>query len=144
MVEPGLSCVTIVRGFSELLEESVFSFIIQDWGNRELIIVNTNPEQDLIFDNPSVKVVNCLNRVQAIESMRDVVKTVARHDWIVLWHAGSIFFPEYLGQLAEAIKQDVEVVQVVDNLAYRGGRLEIVPDSTLFMLHSEKHTLTQC
>lgn len=54
-----LSCKMISYGRVEYLEESLQSFLNQDYdGEKELVIVNDYPEQKLIFDHPDVRIFN--------------------------------------------------------------------------------------
>ena len=59
MSNPLISCKCITYGRTNLLEEAVHSFLIQEYnGPKELIIVNDYPLQTLIFNHPEVKVIN--------------------------------------------------------------------------------------
>ena len=54
-----ISCKMITYGRVEFLEESLQSFLNQDYdGEKELVIVNDYPQQKLIFDHPEVRIIN--------------------------------------------------------------------------------------
>ena len=49
-----------------LLEEALQSFIQQSYPDKELIIVNDCPEQELVFQHPDVVVVNLPRRCRTL------------------------------------------------------------------------------
>ena len=56
---PFISCKCITYGRVNFLEESLYSFLNQDYpGKKELIIVNDYPLQTLVFEHPDVKIYN--------------------------------------------------------------------------------------
>ena len=57
---PSISCKCITYGRVATLEESIYSFLKQDYpaDKCELIIVNDYPLQTLIFEHPQIKIVN--------------------------------------------------------------------------------------
>jgi GT2 family glycosyltransferase len=66
---PFISCKCITYGRVATLEESVQSFLKQDYpaDKCELIIVNDYPLQTLIFEHPQIKIVN-LDKNSLIDS----------------------------------------------------------------------------
>lgn len=61
-------CPTFNRfsNFQYLIEESVHSFLIQDYENKELILCNDTPGQKIIFSHPNVKVFNLDKRFETL------------------------------------------------------------------------------
>jgi hypothetical protein len=56
---PLISCKCITYGRVESLEESILSFLQQEYaGPKELIIVNDYPKQKLFFKHPQIKIFN--------------------------------------------------------------------------------------
>lgn len=53
-----LSYKTLTYGRVHLLEEALYSFLQQDFEDKEMIIVNDYPLQKLVFDHPQVKIFN--------------------------------------------------------------------------------------
>jgi hypothetical protein len=54
-----ISCKCITYGRVDLLEESLYSFLNQNYdGDSEMLIVNDYPEQKLYFDHPKVRIIN--------------------------------------------------------------------------------------
>ena len=59
MEYPFISAKCITYGRVDTLEESIQSFLQQEFpGKKELIIVNDYPLQKLIFDHPEIKIYN--------------------------------------------------------------------------------------
>jgi glycosyltransferase involved in cell wall biosynthesis len=59
MQKPKVSCYCATYGRVNLLEESLQSFLIQDYqGEKELIILNDFPDQTIYFNHPQVKIYN--------------------------------------------------------------------------------------
>jgi hypothetical protein len=57
LIPISFKCITYGR--VDLLEESLYSFLIQEYdGGSEMVIVNDYPEQILHFDHPKVKILN--------------------------------------------------------------------------------------
>jgi cellulose synthase/poly-beta-1,6-N-acetylglucosamine synthase-like glycosyltransferase len=52
--------------YHHLLEEAIESFLRQDYPNKELIVLNDCPGQELICDGPGVRVVNVGERFLSI------------------------------------------------------------------------------
>ena len=56
---PSISAKCITYGRTHFLEESIYSFLIQNYaGPKEMIIINDYPLQTLVFDHPEVKIIN--------------------------------------------------------------------------------------
>ncbi len=51
---------------THLVEEAIESFLRQDHPEKELIILNDCPGQDLVFDHPEVFVLNCSRRFRTM------------------------------------------------------------------------------
>lgn len=90
----GVSCVCLTYGRPELLEESIESFLRQDWvGPKELIIVNDHPEQQLKFDHPEVTVFNIPRRLRTLGEKRNLSVSLTKWDNILVWDDDDIYLP---------------------------------------------------
>ena len=56
-----------------VVEESLQSFIQQDWPEKELIIVNDCPGQTLVYNHPHVRVVNLPYRAHSLGEKLNIV-----------------------------------------------------------------------
>jgi chondroitin 4-sulfotransferase 11 len=132
-----VSCVCLYNGYPERLEEAIYSFLQQDHrGPKELIIVNDNPAQTLVFDHPEVRIINL---PQAVYYRRKWNMAVAacRHALIFAWSPDDISLPHRISvslkKMAEAgnlphftpatifIWENERVSGPYHNLFYQGG-----------------------
>jgi glycosyltransferase involved in cell wall biosynthesis len=82
---PGVSCVCITYKRTKFLEEAIESFLKQDYlGKKELIIVNDDNEQTLIFEHPEVKIYNFKDRFSTIGEKRNKSIELSSYDIIML------------------------------------------------------------
>lgn len=94
-----ISYKTLTYGRVHLLEEALHSFLLQDYEDREMIIVNDYPLQKLIFDHPKVKIFNLDTTFPiigqkenfAIEQCQgDIIVTADDDDISLPWHCNNI------------------------------------------------------
>ncbi|MCB0165881.1 MAG: sulfotransferase family 2 domain-containing protein [Anaerolineae bacterium] len=91
---PPVSCICLNTGCSEHLEETIYSFLHQDYGgSKELIILNDDPTQTLAFDHPEVKIVNLSQQIRFEREKWSAAVTVCAHDLIFVWNAADISLP---------------------------------------------------
>jgi glycosyltransferase involved in cell wall biosynthesis len=85
MKNPKVSCYCATYGRVSLLEESVHSFLIQDYdGEKELIILNDFSDQTIYFDHPQIKIYNYKKKESLLgKKFNDCVK----------YCTGEILFP---------------------------------------------------
>jgi glycosyltransferase involved in cell wall biosynthesis len=110
-----ISALCITYGRHHLLEESVESFLRQDYPHKELIIVNDLSEQTLIFNHPQVKIFNFKERFPTIGDKRNKSVELSKGDILIGWDDDDIYLPWCFSQtikefefnsLLEAIKPD--------------------------------------
>jgi Sec-independent protein translocase protein TatA len=95
---PLVSCVcpTYNRppNYQHLLEEAIESFLRQDYPNKELIVLNDCPGQELICDGPGVRVVNVAARfLPGVGDKRNAGVGLARGELIAPWDDDDISLP---------------------------------------------------
>jgi glycosyltransferase involved in cell wall biosynthesis len=82
---PGVSCVCITYKRTDFLEEAIESFLRQDYsGKKELIIINDDNEQTLIFEHPEVKIYNFKDRFNSIGEKRNKSIEFSSYNLIML------------------------------------------------------------
>ncbi len=81
---PFISCKCITYGRVEMLEESLNSFLKQDYpaDRCELIIVNDYPLQTLKFDHPQVRVINVNQTFSTIGAKENFATGLCKGDII--------------------------------------------------------------
>lgn len=91
---PKVSCQCITYGRPHLLNEAVESFLRQDYrGEKELIIVNDQPEVKIISNIENVKVYNLDKRVDTIGEKRNICISYCTGEIIFPWDDDDISLP---------------------------------------------------
>jgi glycosyltransferase involved in cell wall biosynthesis len=90
-----VSCICPTWNRPNWLEECIQSFLIQDYrGDKELIVLNDNPEQELLYDHPDVKVINVKEKYKSLgQKYNDMFFKMASGDVITPWEDDDIFLP---------------------------------------------------
>lgn len=96
-----ISCYCLTYRTTELLEEAIFSFLQQDYaGEKELVILNDEPEQELVFIHPQVKVYNMKSRCSDIVKKYNHAVSLCTGDVCVPWDDDDICLPHRLSTIA--------------------------------------------
>lgn len=87
-------------GRVDLLEESIYSFITQQYdGQRELIIVNDYPEQKLYFDHPDVKIINLDVTFNYLGQKDNYATQICKYNTVAVWDDDDIALPNHLSNI---------------------------------------------
>ena len=109
-----------------LLEESLYSVLNQSFKNYELIIINDNPLQKIYFNHPQVRIINLDNKFKSIGQKRNFGTENSRGDLIIQLDDDDFFLPDYLGNIAEAIK-DCDLLSIQKPILYFDNKRIILP-----------------
>jgi glycosyltransferase involved in cell wall biosynthesis len=102
MSYPLLSAKMITYGRVEFLQESLHSFLIQDYpGEKELVIVNDYPLQKLKFDHPEVRIYNLDETFKTIGEKENYATELCKGDIICQWDDDDIAMPWHLTNVAK-------------------------------------------
>ncbi len=94
---PPVSCFCVTYGRPRLLEESIHSFLQQDYaGPKEMIVLNDYAEQILAFDHPEVQVINLPRRFRTLGEKMNAAVALASYDLLFLWDDDDIYLPHRL------------------------------------------------
>ena len=92
-----VSCFLYVGRLTDALlvqvEESIESFLRQDYREKELVLFNDTPGQTLVCDAPGVRVVNTSARCPSLGEALNAAVAYARGDLLAPWGATSINLP---------------------------------------------------
>jgi glycosyltransferase involved in cell wall biosynthesis len=91
------------RGY--LLEEAVHSFLTQSYPDRELIIINDCPQQQLRLDHPLVTIVNLPRRCRTFGEKCNLAVSLASGDFLVPWDDDDISLPLRLETAAKTLER---------------------------------------
>lgn len=100
---PFISCKMITYGRVEFLEESLESFLRQDYpaDKCELVIVNDYPLQKLVFDHPQVKIVNLNRTFKTIGEKENFATDLCKGEIICQWDDDDLALPNHLRNVAK-------------------------------------------
>jgi glycosyltransferase involved in cell wall biosynthesis len=109
---PFISCKCITYGRVATLEESIESFLKQDYpaDKCELIIVNDYPLQTLIFDHPQIKIVNLSKTFDIIGEKENYATELCQGDIICQWDDDDVALPNHLQNVAKYMTDDVNIL----------------------------------
>jgi glycosyltransferase involved in cell wall biosynthesis len=112
MEYPFISCKCITYGRVSTLEESIESFLKQDYpaDKCELIIVNDYPLQTLVFDHPQVKIVNLVKGYDTIGEKENYATERCQGDIICQWDDDDIALPHHLKNVAKYMTDKVNIL----------------------------------
>jgi glycosyltransferase involved in cell wall biosynthesis len=100
MIKVSCLCPTFSRAY--LLEESIFSFLQQDYDNCELIVCNDMPKQHFIFEHPRVKVINMTTRCSSLGEKRNLTTSFATGDVFLTWGDDDIHLRHRVSRMVQA------------------------------------------
>jgi glycosyltransferase involved in cell wall biosynthesis len=107
MTMPMISCIcgTYNRPptHQHLLEEAIESFLRQTYPNKELIVLNDCPGQELVCDAPGVRVVNLDARVPSLGDKMNLAINLSRGELIAPWDDDDISLPRRLSFSVEQL-----------------------------------------
>lgn len=95
---PFISCKMITYGRVEFLEESLYSFLQQDYPSDkcELVIVNDYPLQELIFDHPNVRIFNLEKTFDHLGDKENYATSLCRGNIVAQWDDDDLAMPNHL------------------------------------------------
>ena len=105
---PFISCKCITYGRVETLEESIESFLKQDYpaDKCELVIVNDYPKQTLKFDHPQIKVYNINQTFTSIGAKENFATELCKGDIICQWDDDDVALSNHLLNISKYFKED--------------------------------------
>ena len=97
---PLISCKCITYGRVEFLEESLHSFLIQEYdGPREFVIINDYPLQKLVFDHPLVRIINLDETYSTLGEKENFATQQCKGDVIIQWDDDDLAMPNHLSNV---------------------------------------------
>ena len=132
---PPVSALCVTYGRPHVLEESIYSFLQQDYqGPKELVILNDFAEQTLRFDHPEVRIINRQERYPSLGDKRNASVELASHDLLFVWDDDDIFLPHRLRYSVEQMRGGLSFFK-------QGGHALILNDGKVTeILHSIFHS----
>lgn len=95
-----ISCKCITYGRVNFLEESIESFLRQQYdGESELVIVNDYPKQKLIINHPRIRVYNFDFTFPTIGEKENFAVSACKYDTVAVWDDDDIALPNHLSNI---------------------------------------------
>lgn len=111
MTHPFISAKCITYGRVDTLEESIYSFINQDYtGPKEMIIVNDYPLQKLVFDHPEIKIYNLDTTFATIGEKENYAMSKCSADIICQWDDDDVALPNHLENVATYFDETTDLL----------------------------------
>lgn len=111
LIYPLISCKCITYGRVDFLEESIQSFLQQEYpGQKELIIVNDYPLQKLIYDHPEIKIYNLDETFATIGEKENFAMSKCSGDIICQWDDDDVALPNHLENVATYFDETTDLL----------------------------------
>lgn len=105
--QPMVSCICMTYGRipdrQYLIEEAIESFLRQDYPNKELIVINDTPGQELVCNAPGVRIINHPERFPSLGEKSNYAVSIARGDLVAPWDDDDISLPWRLSRTVELL-----------------------------------------
>lgn len=99
---PAISAICLVYGRTSLLQESLACFLAQDYTeSHEIVLLNSAPQQQLVFGHPRVKIVNLAIRPPSLSDCRNLAIENATWSHICTWDSDDQFAPNHLSMIGQ-------------------------------------------
>lgn len=100
---PLVSCLCPTYARPQMLREAIWSFLQQDYPNKELVVVNDHPEPILLDQEyDGVVIHNIPERFPSLGAKRNHVVQVASSDLLLNWDDDDLYLP---WRISEAVKR---------------------------------------
>lgn len=123
--KPFISCKMITYGRVEMLEESLNSFLKQDYPADlcELVIVNDYPLQKLRFNHPQVRIHNMDFTFGTIGEKENYATDLCRGDIICQWDDDDVAMPWHLNNVAKYFTDNVNILHWNPGVFFNGDQI---------------------
>lgn len=114
-----ISAKCITYGRLEWLQESLYSFLIQE-GNydSEIIIINDYPLQKFEFDHPKVKIFNLDTTFKTIGEKENFAMSKCSGDIIIQWDDDDLAMKNHLDNINKFFKEDTSILRWTNGVFY--------------------------
>jgi glycosyltransferase involved in cell wall biosynthesis len=124
---PFISAKCITYGRVDTLEESIYSFINQDYsGKKEMIIVNDYPLQKLVFDHPEVKIYNLDTTFATIGEKENFAMSKCSADIICQWDDDDVALPNHLNNVAKYFTEGSDLLHWSKGVFYNDSEITAI------------------
>ena len=101
-----ISCICTTFGRKELLQQAIYSFINQQYQNKELIILNSCERQKYLFNHKDIKIINLDYRPDSYAKCFDIAVKNSKGDFIVPFDDDDIYMNKFLLKYSQVNDKD--------------------------------------
>lgn len=106
-----LSVLTMTYKRSHILEEAIQSFLLQDFQDAEMVVLNDSPDVSYVFDHPRVRVINHPTRFPNLSKKLQYGFTQCQGDWVYRLDDDDLLAPDALKNVSEWVKEGKDIVR---------------------------------
>lgn len=97
---PSVTCVCLTFNRPDILKDAVEDFLKQDYaGVSELVVFNTHPLQELVYDHPRITVVNWRPRPATLGACRNLAVQHASNEVVIPWDDDDRYRSDHVSKL---------------------------------------------
>jgi hypothetical protein len=120
-----LTAKCLTYGRVESLEESLYSFLIQEYnGPKEMVIINDYPEQTLIYNHPNVKIINLPYTFEFLGDKENFATEQCSGDIIMQWDDDDLALPNHLSNVKKFFKKDSDLLHWQKGIFINGYNIQ--------------------
>ncbi len=122
-----ISCRCMTYGRIDLLEESLYSFLNQNYeGESELVIVNDYPLQNIIFDHPKVRIYNINHTFETIGDKENFSAENCKYNTIAIWDDDDIMLNNHLQNINKFFVNDAALLHWERGVFFNSGEITAI------------------
>lgn len=110
MTEPLVTCITPTFGRIHLLCEMYWSWNRQDYKNKELLILNDQPNVELYSDEKNVRIINLSERMVGLGAKRNILfnNISPETKYVMPFDDDDLFLPKHISSLVQGLEDNPE------------------------------------
>lgn len=137
---PSISCRVITYGRVATLEETMQSFLQQEYeGKKELVIVNDYDKQKLIYDHPEIKIFNFDKTFETLGDKENFAAEQCQGEIVAVMDDDDIYLPNHLSNIAKFFVEGSDLLHWNKGMYMSWPKIEaIVPIGNSGIVYSKR------
>jgi glycosyltransferase involved in cell wall biosynthesis len=125
---PFISCKCTTYGRTDLLVESLYSFLTQDYPKDkcELVIVNDYPKQKLHYNHPQVRIYNLDTTFPILGNKENFAIERCKGPLIAVWDDDDVALPHHLSNIAKYWRKDTNIIHWETGVFYNEPKITAI------------------
>jgi len=106
--EPLVTCITPTYGRFKFLKEMYWTWKRQDYINKELLILNDQPDMQIICDDENVRIINVPERMVGLGAKRNMLFENIKSEtkYIMPFDDDDLFLPKHISSLVQGLEDN--------------------------------------